>query len=192
MPLVGSILGSTIVAELAGMTGERLGDVCLALGTAIISYIQSLALQATIVGVTGAGVAQGVLTVPPSIVGTLQAAFVSSGLVGEGSLDLAGGIGRALSSYVTTNSWATAVVPGVGAGTGTGVLLGVAPSVLSALILAELANGGIVGERSPDLANAVGNGVATGLASSSSALIVVGGPVPPFSPLTVIALGTVS
>jgi len=129
---------------------------------------------------------------PPGLQGLLAPQVIAAGMVGQMSQPLVLALSNAISAYLLTLTVRTNDVGSLGVGVGTGKVIITPPQLVGPLLGAATANQ-LVGTSTPGLMVAVGNAVATfiatmGMVQSTHPLVavgtgigllqIIGGPVP--------------
>lgn len=192
MPLIGPVLGSLILSQMAshGLAGSATPQLAMALGNGIVTNILA---TGTYVGTsTGLGLGSGVSTgtivgpaiIGPTVTGLILTNLTAAGLVGQSTPQLADSIGQAFAIHMST-----AIVVGastvVGIGIGVGTIVGIIAPAMGAVIYSQMLAAGLAGTASIQLANAVAMGISTAISTSIVNTTITGvavGVVPPAFP----------
>jgi len=191
--LSGSILGNLINLQMQamGLKGTKTPLFSTAVGTGIVTSILASNFyvgQSTGIG-TGAGKGTGmVLGIVGPVVGmSIYGQMQSQNLTGTKSLQLAMAIGNAFAMHMLSGQVQSVSAPVV-VGTGTGKLQGIAGPLIATSIMGFFTAVGFTGTKLLQMATAVGNGIASSMASAQVMTVIVGGGYPP-SPLSGVDTG---
>lgn len=193
MPVNGAACGSMIQLQLTGMgfVGQNISQMAMAIGNGVINSILSMA---TYTGTsTGMGLGTGVSTgklvgaivTGPTLGNLIYLQMTAQNLLGEYAQKFAKAVGAGIANYIASAAIVTGTSTIVGIGTGTGVIVGVVGTAVSSQILAMMTANGLLGKNARNLANAIGNGVALAIQSSTVTTSIVGvaiGTAPPALP----------
>lgn len=192
MPINGAACGSMIQLQMlaAGFTGQNSNQLASAIGNGVINSILSTAIYSgtsTGLGIgTGASIGKisGTIVTGAALGGLIFTQMTAMGLLGEKAQTLANAVGKGIAAHM-----ALAIVQGtstiVGIGAGTGVVVGVVGPAVGAQIFTMMSAQGLIGQNAIQLANAIGNGVALAIQSSTVTTTITGaavGTVPPAFP----------
>jgi len=193
LPLVGAACGSMIQLQLtaAGFLGQNISQMATAIGNGVINSILSMATYtgtSTGMGLgagTSTGKIAGAIVIGPTLGNLIYLQMTAQGLVGEKAQSFANAVGAGIANYIASAAIVTGASTVVGIGAGTGVIVGVVGAAVGSQILAMMTANGLLGKNARNLANAIGNGVALAIQSSTVTTSIVGvaiGTVPPALP----------
>lgn len=183
MPLEPTTIAGSILAANPNLTGPTWVQFVGLLSAAIAAWAQTpgnIVVNGISTGAIGSGPVAGKLAVKPDPL-PIAAAEGAALLVGIASPQVAAAIGIGVANAFTTQAAYAGISTGVGAGTD--VVVGVVPNpaTLTATIAAVMASGTFIGVSVPQMAAALGTGIAGLLVSGttgSGAVAGVGGPSP--------------
>jgi len=191
--LSGSVLGNLINQQMLamGLKGTKAPLFSTAVGTGIVTSILASNIyvgQSTGIG-TGAGKGTGMVLgiVGPAVGMSIYGQMQSQSLKGTKSLQLAMAIGNAFAMHILSGQIQSVSTPVV-VGTGTGKLQGIAGPLIATSIMGFFTAMGFTGTKLLQMATAIGNGIASSMASAQVMTVIVGGGYPP-SPLSGVDTG---
>ena len=175
-----------------GLNGPSSVQLAQGFAQAFTAFLRLIPVTTAHFGVLGTGTGTGkVLIDPVSGVGIVTASLTSAGLTGPSSSTLAVSIVQALAVEINTNALVQVVIAGSSTGVGQGTLAGATAAAFLPLLAANFASVGLVGTSTPQLAQALGTGVATWIKTAVVTTVDVGVPVFPFGTVPGVGTGTV-
>lgn len=183
MPLEPTIISGAILTANPNLTGPTWLQFVALLSAAIAAWAQTpgnIVVNGVTTGAIGSGTVTGKLAVKPDPL-PITSAEGAALLVGIVAPQVALAIGVGVANAFTAQAAYAGVSTGVGAGTDAVVGVVPNPATLTASITAVMASAGFVGVSVPQMAAALGIGIAGLLASGTTgvgAVTGVGGPSP--------------
>lgn len=196
MALSGPVFSGLLMTQFSavGFTGAKLLQMSNAIGNGVANYLLASAFyQGVSVGVgVGAGIGTGFIqgVIGPITGANIQSMMTSFGLAGSKSLQLSMAIGNAFASFISLGIVNSSSI-GVAIGTGTGKIMGIAGPAMGASILSMFSAVGFTGAKTPQLSNAIGNGICNTIISTGIVFTVITGAGFPPSPMTGADIGKV-
>jgi len=184
MPLAAPVLGGLISQNFlsSGLTGTKQLQLANAIANGLVTSILATNIyQGTGIGVgTGVGVGTGNIKVMPApvVTASIFAMMLKNGMIGTKAIDIASAVGKAFATHIKMGIVTSTCSP-VANGTGIGTLKGVTGKGLSVSIFGFMGTFGLTGTKSIDLANSIGEGVATVLKTAIVQTTIVGAGYPP-------------
>ena len=179
MALSGALLGSLIYSNCSqkGFSGSKLLDLSNAIGNGIINEIlSSNSYMGTATGTApgsgvGTGTVQGI--VGASIASSIITFVGVRSIVGDKMPDLASAIGDAFATHIASGIIQSTSAP-VAIGSGLGLILGITGPGVGSSIHQMMLSASIQGDKSGDLANGIGDAIASAFLSAKGITTITG------------------
>jgi hypothetical protein len=182
MPLIPTAVSAAIVAAGPDLRGTVWQRVCQALGVAVASWTTTpgnIVVAGVTSGTAGSGTVNGKLFVLPQPL-PVSGAFSGASLLGVESPQVSKAVGVGVGNAFNAGALYQGISAGVGVGADVVSKVTANPTTLTAAIMAAGAATGLKGVNMPQLAGALGTGIASLISGASGAGTVTGagGPAP--------------
>lgn len=165
-----------------GLNGPSSLQLAQGLAQAFTVFLTTIPVVTAHVGVLGVGTGTGKVTIDPvSGVGIVTSSLTSVGITGPSAASLAAGVVQALAVEINTNALVQVAIVGSSTGTGFGTLSTATAAALVPLIIVNFTSVGLIGVSSAQLAQGLGQGIATWMKTALITTVDVGTPAPPFT-----------
>lgn len=175
-----------------GLAGTFTSQLATGVAQAIVQFLPTIVVTTVHLGVLGAGQGIGKVVLEPTsgaafILGALTSAGMSGTMLPSLAVALAQGIALEINALAIIN----VVVTGSSNGGGSGFLVGALEAALIPLLLSNLTGQGLLGSSTSQLSLGLGTGIASWMRTGIITTVDVGTPVPPFTSVAGVGLGTI-